>query len=805
MPGCGRRLAVRVVMAACAAVAMSAPTIAAEAASPLKVTVQVGYRNLIKLGQWMPVSVDVTNSGPDLDGTLEIENGGSYASAKGGPPSSSVIYQTPVSLAAGATKHFRTYVSIDTPGAVDVRIVQNGRVITSAQSPSAGTAGILVGVLSDQPATLDQLGAIQPGGSAPNVVHLAVADLPDSGVLLRGFDVLAIDDFSTDTLTAAQRSALDDYVINGGSLFLGTGGSWHKTLSSLSTDLLPMNVTGSTLMTTAGLSGLEVATGPLSGGTAWVSSGDQPLLVEKRVGGGLVSMATFDWNQELAGGWTQSTALLRQAFVRATYGAGVSTTSQPGLVTKFGFSNSLAAKGTQFTQALSNLPALSLPAWWQIGALVIAYILLVGPINYFVLRAINRRALAWITIPAIALISSGCAYGAGVATKGTAAQATQASVLHITAGAPHAYQETYTGLVVPARGDYDIAISGGHPMVSPIYTFYGQNPDPNQVTLRVDTVSDAVTMPSMIAFTPRGFATEGTANAPRIVGTTDLVGGNLTGTIENQSQMNFTDGVVLVGNSFQRLPQLPAGGSVSFSLQPSLSTPFTGQPVYMTIYPNAYTCCPPQPPRSNQADVEREAELKTAVLATLPGSGFNGFGSTSPPTVVLWTRQAFQDITISGSHPRTYAESAVALSLPVSHIRAGMLPSGVVMGRLVDIDASFQLGGGPPGLVMAQSGSVVYEFTPALAAGSHLTSAGINSAAGNFGGKPVAPNGVATTVKAQAWDWTQSAWIDVNYSETSSTSIPDSAIDPATGTVRLKISSDGPFSTGYLSLTGTVS
>lgn len=791
------------VIAVCAAVAFSTPIAVEAAGSPLNVSVQVGYRNVAKLGQWMPVSVDITNSGPDFDGTLELQSNGTYG-VKSGPLGASAVYATPVSLGTGATKHFKTYVSSDVGSGIDVRIVQNGRVIFSQQAPTPNAASLLVGVLSDQPTTLDQLGALHPGGSVPGVAHISVADLPDSAVLLRGFDLIAIDDFSTDSLTAAQRSAIDDFVLNGGSLLLGAGGSWHKTLSGLPADLLPMNVTGSRVVTSGDLTGVEVATGTSKQGTTWMSDGDQPLLIEKHVGLGLVSMATFDWNQEQAAGWAQSTNLLREAFVRSTYGTGAIATS--GMPTKFGFANSLSAKGSQFAQALSNLPALNLPALWLIGTLVIVYILLVGPINYLVLRAVNRRALAWVTVPAIALIGSGCAYGAGVATKGTAAQATEVSVLHVTPGSQHAYQETYDSLLTPTRGDYDVGISGArNKQISPIYTYFGQPTDGGPAMIRVNTASGGITLPSMIAFTPRGFASEGTTNAPDITGTSQLIGGSVTGTIQNHSSINFTDGVVLVGNNYVKLPALPPGGSLTFSLAPGLYVPFAGPGIYPQIYPNAYTCCPPQPYRNAQGDAEREAELRTAVFSTLPGTGYAGFTAGIPPTVVLWTKQPFQDITVSGSHPRTFAQDAVMVTLPVATIGRGSLPSGIAMGRVVDINGDFSLGGGPPGVLTAQSGSVVYEFTPPLAPGVRLGNALISSATPAYGGpKPVA-GPLTPAVTGQVWDWAQSKWIAVNYAETGATYIPDSAVDPTTGMVRLKISSQGPFWSGYLSLTGAVS
>src|SRR3989441_3832591 len=133
-----------------------------------------------------------------------------------------------------------------------------------------------------------------------------------------------------------------------------------------------------------------------------------------------------------------------------------------------GASNSIANKGGALTSVLGNLPALNLPAWWLIGTLVLLYVLLVGPINYFVLRALNRRALAWITVPAIAIVGSAGAYGAGVITKGTSVLANEISIIHVEQGWDRAYQEQYTGVLAPTRGDYEVSLGSGHTMITPI-------------------------------------------------------------------------------------------------------------------------------------------------------------------------------------------------------------------------------------------------------------------------------------------------------------------------------------------------
>lgn len=810
MAGCGRRFVTRALAAVAAtAAAFAASTVSSVAAgSPLTIAVQAGYHNTVKLGQWMPVAVDITNNGPDFDGTLEVRSSSSMPG--GGPPMGIATYEAPVSLASGATKHLRTYVIEDFPGTITVRVVQNGREVASQQAnPSNTFSGLMAGVLSDQASALDALGSLHPGGSSPVIVHLPVADLSDSATVLRAFDVIAIDDFATDTLTAGQKTALTDYLLQGGALLLGAGGSWHKTLAGLPAGLTPMRVTGSTVLGPAaalgGASGVEVATGALSpGATAWLAEGVQPLIIEAPAGRGMVMLATFDWTQDAVTGSSGFSGILRQALVRLTYGNPSSPASIGPAVAKVGAgtSVSIAAKGGSMAQALGDLPALDLPAWWLIGALVFVYVMLVGPVNYFVLRAIGRRALAWVTVPTIAIVASAGAYGTSVVTKGTSVLANEVSVIHVQPGSDRAYQEEYTGIMTPTRGDYEIRIGAGRTLISPIYYFTGNLADPNLGAMRVNTANSDVTLPAMTAFTLRGFANEGVlANAPAVSGQAQMAAGQLTGSITNSSTLEFTEGVVISGYSYQKIGALHPGGSAAFALQATSGASLNGPPPMMTIYPSNYQFGPGGAP-NNSSDVEREMETRSAVLATLIPNAYGGFPATTQPLAVLWTRQPFQTVTVNGAHPRTYVESAVVLTLPIQRVGAGALPSGVVQARMIDLDANTSAG--PPGMVIASSGSITYSFNPSLAPGTHLSAVSITNT-NPFGMKGFAgPTGTSSTVKAQAWVWSKSAWVDLNYQETGATAIPDSAVNPATGEVRLRLSSDGQFGAGWLSLAGNV-
>ncbi len=798
------RLPARIALAAMlAATGLAGAAVGAVAADGVTLNVHVGYQDVVKAGEWMPVTIDARNTGAGVDGTLEVQEALNGQPGVTGLP----LYHESISLATGSSKRIRAYVTVDANGVtITARIVQNGRVIVSKDAASASTTSTLIGVLSDQPTSLDGFAAVHPASVAARVVHVRADDIAESAIPLRAFDILAIDDFATDSLTAGQKTAISDFVRAGGDLLLGTGAAWRKTLAGLSPAILPMAVSGTTSVTTALLGGgpVEVATGTPTSAPAWLAAGAQPLLLERRVGAGVVTLATFDWNQEPVAGWSGTGPLLRQLIARAVFGSDSSSQTTlyaggPGPV-PFGGQSTIGTRSGALSSTLGNLPGLDLPSLQLTGALVLLYVLLVGPVNYLVLGAMRRRALAWVTVPLIAVIAAGGAYGAGVFTKGRSVQANQITILHLQPGWDRAYQETYTGIMAPSRGDYQATITGSRLLISPIanngaydVSAFGTG---SRSGIRIDVDNNNVTLAGMTAFALSGFATESLSSAPQLAAHIQL------GTIENRSNLAFTDAVLIMGDNFQTFGALRPGAmtSVSLDVKPANQA---GQPVYTRIYGSTFFN---GQPTNQPTDVQREDYAKTQILSLLlTGGSFNGISLTSTPMLVAWTHQPFQDVSVNGSHPRSTSESAVALSLPLDEIGTGSLPSGVVSGRIVDVVGDSQ-GQGPPGMLLLQSGSVTYEFSPSLAAGRHLTGAALTSFSPYMGKVLPAPGGGtgAATLQGEVWDWSRSAWGDVAYQDNGTTTLPGSAVNPQSGLVRLRLSTTSGFAAGAITLSGTV-
>ena len=68
--------------------------------------------------------------------------------------------------------------------------------------------------------------------------------------------------------------------------------------------------------------------------------------------------------------------------------------------------------------ALEHAPRARRAAAELLLVVIVAYILLIGPISYFVLRRIDRRELAWVTAPILVVLFTACSYGIGRTMKG---------------------------------------------------------------------------------------------------------------------------------------------------------------------------------------------------------------------------------------------------------------------------------------------------------------------------------------------------------------------------------------------------
>jgi hypothetical protein len=122
---------------------------------------------------------------------------------------------------------------------------------------------------------------------------------------------------------------------------------------------------------------------------------------------------------------------------------------QPGLVGHH--------SDAEAASALSTQTGPTPPSFQIISLFLLLYIVCLVPVNYLVLRKLDRRELAWVTTPAIVVVFSVAAYALGFVLKGNAVQLGAAGLFEIqaTTGAGHA--QGYYALFSPRKHSYDIS------------------------------------------------------------------------------------------------------------------------------------------------------------------------------------------------------------------------------------------------------------------------------------------------------------------------------------------------------------
>lgn len=780
-------------------------------------SVQLGYQSAVRATEWMPVDVQVEAGGAPVDGVLEVQiqdsskgylarqNFTSQPNPFG--PTYTTVYDLPVKVAARSSAQVRTYLVTDVQNpTVSVRLVQSGRTVSGPVTALGHTTKLLIGVLSDRPAPFDSFARLHlPNNLTPKVVPLTASDLPDSAVLLRAFDLLAIDGFPTSTLTKDQRAALADYVNAGGRLLLGTGGS-SLTWQGLPASLLPMEIQGTTMLSRAaslpGVTGLTVATGTLLGGNVWLTEGTQPLVVEWSVGNGIVTLATLSFTAPPIANWNGTSALLRQIAIRSVLGGAQSSAAPASLVPgqgpitgPLGFQGSVTKRSWFLMPDLGNAPPVSLPSLPLFGLLVVAYALLVGPLSFLLLRRFDRLAWLWFIAPVIAFLPVAMIWIAS--PRGQTVAVNQFSVTYLAQGWPTGYRETFTAIRPSQTGDFRVGLSAPQ-MIAPFAVGYG--PDNNiGVGIRIDTRTPAVDLLRVANASVRGYATEVTVATSSPTAQLSLANGRIKGQVTNGSTTHFIDAVLLVGGSIIHIGDLPPGRMAPIDASLTTTTATSGSSLTsLQIYPNSFS-------GSGSAAGPLTGDKRVSLLQLILGE-YDTPSSQLAPTLLTWAPGVAEPVSINGGSPRLDTQNAIIMSLPISQVSAGPLPAGFFAPRLVD--ATGQVGLSQYGAAV-DNGSVTYEFSLPLAAGTQVSGLKITHllAPGPFPPSGlVGPNGQLAAT-SEVWDWSRSTWLPVSLANSGTSLLPDGTLKPGTGLVRLRFESAGgaSFRVGSLWLEGTVS
>jgi hypothetical protein len=444
--------------------ALAALPIAQE--SGLTLEASAGFDRLYKESAVVPIIVNARNDGPPVEGEIRVILS----------DSNSPVYTAPISLPTQSDKRVPLYVRIPAfSRGITVELVSDDRRVatTSINAPTlVSRDDLLYGVVSSNPGALAYLETITGGRAGADVAFLDTADLPDISPAWSALDILILDDTDTGRLTSAQLTALRTWVENGGQLVV-TGGPGGLSTAGGVADLLPVAVRG--IETVDDLPALSdfagaplVDQGPfiltgstLRDGDSIIHQDNLPILARKDLGLGSVYFLALDPKLAPLLGWPGNEVLWDSI-------AGQVPDSPPwGYGIQDGFSAS---------QVAVSIPGLRLPSTAQLMAFLLIYIAIIGPINFFILKRLNRRELAWITIPALVLLFSGLTYFTSFRTRGSSAMVVEMAAAHGAIDAERINTETIIGLYSPRRDLFDLMLpydSVASPLVQSFGTLLG--------------------------------------------------------------------------------------------------------------------------------------------------------------------------------------------------------------------------------------------------------------------------------------------------------------------------------------------
>lgn len=782
-----------------------------QAPAPVSIRVSAGYDGQYRGTAWTPIRITLHNrTASDFSGTVEVPESTNAMNNYGPPQPFHALYQTPVTLPAGATKQVTLYIpGYDIQSEVDASLRIGGRTVSRATYITGFADNTFtMAALTSDPADVSWLNSLNPPGVTTNLVRLTPATLDPVPEALATFDLIALTDADTSRLDHEQIAALERYVHNGGSLLLIGGPNWQGTLRPLPADLLPGHLVGARAVPDLHslLSISPVSTTTSSGrqfnqattisvldrprGAVAASQAGVPLVVRTMLGRGEIEYLAFDPAVDPVRHWAGGQDLLgllvtTAAPVAASRGAQPAGPPPSPFFNAFGPPSDIASE-------LSNVPAVALPSLLLFIVLTALYILLLGPLNFLVLRRLKRRELTWVTVPTLALLCVGSTFGVAFHLKGSTVLLNTVGMVTLDGSdGPHP-ATLYVGLFAPVRGDYHLTYDGSAlPDTVPQFNFYygpgGPPPRTNPLGLRLqEGAKTGVTFLSMNMWSMRDVALHTTVNVPGTVQSNLHVDahGDIVGTIHNGTNLTLRHPTLMAGRAVAHLHDIPAGATIEARVRPSadvynqdqspVSFRLYGRPQYGAgmvygysgkfpvallgnggFFYNGPCCGPPLPVEKSTSDRLRN------VATMIPEA--QSIGTLGEVVLVGWSEAPLGSLTVDGSTPQRRDLNLIAAPLSVRFPSSGSfrLRAGTLGAHLVDAVPQAPQNGccGPPvqGIIsLGAGGSATFQFDiPRGRSGparfSHLT---LWADAGGADGTNI----------GHVYDWQARRWVHVDLS-----------------------------------------
>ena len=427
----------------------------------------MGFANKARSNEWFPATFEIENDGPKFDGVIEIKPDFS---------DSQTIRYT-VELPTNTRKRLTIPVFNHSGYQWRVRLYNDGELVgehNNLRLDNVNSYISLLGSVSGQQAS----GPVFPRTSfkndhqrksyAPRVAHLQPDIFPDNPVSLHGMTALYLNSARAINLRAEQADAISVWVRGGGHLILGvdqpsdvTGTPWLAELANAQfgqVQNLTVNESihnwlseeGYTLKNDDGvLSAGDIAAAPLrmKGGKPVLQVDGRTVVSHANRGFGQVTVLGFNPEREPVKSWDN----------RPWLWAGLSGIESAW----FASENPPRGYGRQHVDGVYGLMLDSrqiskLPVGWLI-LLLIAYLVIIGPVDRIWLKRINKQMLTWLTFPTYVILFSLLIYYIGYRLRAGQLEINEAHIVDVLPGKETTLRgRSYASIYSPSNRDYPL-------------------------------------------------------------------------------------------------------------------------------------------------------------------------------------------------------------------------------------------------------------------------------------------------------------------------------------------------------------
>ncbi len=742
--------------------------------------VHIGFDGRYKDGMWVPVYVTLSNTGADFTGMLSIAPPPSLSETEW----PSTLYQSSITLPAGAQKQVTLYIPLkaSTPAIsqpMDVQLLDTHGHLVLTHSTFAhplNPQDIFVGLLSDQPGSFSSLTNVELPNRAATLATepLNASTFPTEAAALDNFDMLILDDFTSSTLNNDQLRALQAWIQRGGTLIEIGGLSWQRSLTSLPHNLVPVTITNTSLLSPRPLSSFSINDAPLPAGktsdtrslqdsilisaatlahtpisaidTVILSAGNVPLLVQRQQGLGTIYYLAFDPTLEPLASWSGIHTFWQSLLLR-TLGDQLLTPNTGAPI--------LPANGT-FTGSNPNLPLIgmgmedllysmlphTLPLPWPLVAIVLGYLLVLGPLRFLFTRFTKHR-WNWRIVLSSLVVFSCLSYGLALHEKNDSTLSNSISILQLNQDGTPAHMTTYTSLFLPDQGNFHVTLPGTKLIqVLPQAIPTNDSSSSSQIDIMNNENGTTVNLNGDHTWTMHTLISE----QERLISGTvvphlTLNDGTIDGTITNTSPYSLTDSYILMAQRYIHSGPLMAHQTrtIHISLKNTADPDETlaDQITTDSGLPSAYNLNTDLLPTKTLSDLHLETLTALSGELNSFACGLNicavnseksqpPFGNpvmfsspgndplllaNSPATLIGWTDQESDStnrISVNGVSSTGTQETLLQIPLTIRFPDTSPVPSHTLTARLIDVQGTNVQS--QSGIYLMTTGSMTFEL-----------------------------------------------------------------------------------------------